>query len=91
MNNGLPTRKPYLFGFENAWPDVAMEPSTSASPHTSAFSLDATHFGGRKARRGFGLQDWYTAYVLVGFAARLENWVAARIRGIQDMEALIWV
>jgi hypothetical protein len=66
-------------------------PPTSVAAFTlpAVFTLNPSNFGGRKARRGFAFQDLFIAYVLAGFAAGLEDLIAARVEGVEDLDVLI--
>jgi tetratricopeptide (TPR) repeat protein len=53
------------------------------------FTLEPSNSGGRTARTGLEFQDQFTAYALVGFLAGKEDFLAGRIEGVEDFEALI--
>ena len=53
------------------------------------FTLEPPHTGGRKARTGFEFQDQYTACALAGFFAGQEDFLAGRIEGVEDFEAIL--
>jgi hypothetical protein len=53
------------------------------------FTLEPRHVGGRRARTGFEFQDQYTACALAGFFAGQEDFLAGRIEGVEDFEAIL--
>ena len=53
------------------------------------FTLDPSQTGGRKSRTGLEFQDQYAACILAEFFAGTENFFAARVEGVEDLEALI--
>ena len=57
--------------------------------HPSLFTVSPAHLAGRQALRGFRFQTAYIMYVLAGFAAGREDFAAARIEGVEDLDALI--
>ena len=55
----------------------------------SLFTVSPALLAGRQALRGFQFQTVYIMYVLAGFAAGKEDFAAARIEAVQDLDALI--
>lgn len=58
-------------------------------PGIPLFSLDPSHTGGRHARSGFEFQDEYTASALAGFWTERDNFIAARVEAVEDLETLV--
>jgi hypothetical protein len=52
------------------------------------FTLDPEQAGGRNARRGYEFQDQYIASVLARLLAGEEDFLVARIEGVEDLEVI---
>jgi hypothetical protein len=57
-------------------------------PGVPWFTLNPAQFGGRRASIGFAFQKHYIAYVLAGLAAGKEEFIVARVEGIEDLDTL---
>ena len=62
---------------------------SSRPPGSDIFTLDISNYGGRRARHGFASQDLWIAYVLTGLAAGEEDFICARIEGVEDFEVIV--
>jgi hypothetical protein len=53
------------------------------------FTVNPSQTGGRNALAGFEFQNQYIAYVLAGYFAGEEQFLAARIEGVEDLDAIV--
>jgi len=64
-------------------------PPVPSLPPPSLFTLSPAHLAGRRALKGFQFQTTYIMYVLAGLAAGKEDFAAARIEAVEDLDALV--